>query len=174
MKEVWKDIPEYVGKYQVSNLGRIKSLKRKVHGVNHYTGKSFLRTVPERILRPGKYCKSGHLSVILGRGSNGKPVHQLVMLAFQGETPKGMEILHINGNPNDNRINNLRYGSRTDNILDVYKIGKLWRKLSIHDVKEIRIRLTNGETGHSIALDYNVTDSSISNIKTGRCFWWLE
>ncbi|MGC8718421.1 MAG: NUMOD4 domain-containing protein [Thermodesulforhabdaceae bacterium] len=53
--EIWKDIPGYEGRYQASNLGRIKSLKRKVRSVNHYTGKEFFRVVPERILRLGKY-----------------------------------------------------------------------------------------------------------------------
>ena len=52
--EVWKDIPGYEGEYQASTMGRIKSLKRMVVGRNWYTGKQFYRTVPERILKPGR------------------------------------------------------------------------------------------------------------------------
>ena len=63
--EVWKDIPGYEGEYQASTMGRIKSIKRTVVGKNWYTGKQFYRTVPERILKPGRYCKCGHVSVIL-------------------------------------------------------------------------------------------------------------
>ena len=120
MNEIWKDIPGYEGRYQASTLGRIKSLERLVPSKNYATGKPFLRTVPERILRPGKHCKSGHMSVVLGRGVSGKPVHQLVMLTFVGPPARGQEVLHNNGNPADNRLDNLRYGTRRENILDVF------------------------------------------------------
>ncbi len=172
--EIWKDIPNYEGKYQASNLGRIKSLKRKVRSVNHYTGKDFFRTVPERILRPGEYCKTGHLSVVLGRGTNGKPVHQLVIESFVGVPPNGMEILHINGDPADNRIENLRYGTRTENILDVYRQGGRWRKLSIDEVIAIRFSLFCGIKGSDLAREYEVHPTTISSIKNRRTYWWLK
>jgi hypothetical protein len=73
--EIWKDIPGYEGRYQASTLGRIKSLERKVAGKNPYTGKKFMRKVPQRILKPGEYCKSGHLSVVLEHHGVGRPVH---------------------------------------------------------------------------------------------------
>ena len=101
--EIWKDIPGYEGKYKVSNLGRVKSLERKVRSVNRYSGKEFFRTVRERILKPGP-ANTGHLYVVLGHGEAGKPVHQLVMKAFVGEAPQGMEVRHLNGNPKDNRL----------------------------------------------------------------------
>ena len=41
MKEIWKDIPSYEGKYQASNLGRIRSVERKVRGICHFTNKEF-------------------------------------------------------------------------------------------------------------------------------------
>lgn len=172
--ETWRDIPGYEDKYQASNLGRIKSLSRKVRGVNHYTGKDFLRTVPERILRPGTYCKTGHLSVVLGHGTQGKPVHRLVMLAFVGAPPHGYEVLHNDGNPKNNALSNLRYGSRTDNILDVYRQGKKWRKLSVSDVEEIKFGLWCGYSLLELAIPYGVSISTISCIKTGRTFAWVK
>lgn len=172
--EVWRDILGYEGEYQVSSEGRVKSLKRKVMSRNWYTRQPFLRTVPERILKPGRYCKAGHQSVVLRRGSNGIPVHQLVMKAFVGEPPEGTEVLHINGNPQDNRLSNLRYGTRTDNILDVYRQGKSWRKLSIEDVYDIRFRLICGFTGKEIADKYKVSPTTISRIKVGRLYSWLK
>lgn len=172
-QEIWKDIPGYEGKYQVSNLGRIKSLKRKVLGKNPYTGKPFMRTVNERILRPARFCKCGHLSIPLGKGVCGKPIHRLVMEAFVGKAPPGMEVLHRNGIPTDNRLTNLRYGTRTENILDVYYQGKRWRKLSIEDVEEIRFGLYCGICGRELARMYNVAESAISSIKRGRSFQWL-
>lgn len=132
-----------------------------------------MRTVPARILKPGQYCKTGHLSVVLGKGSNGKPVHQLVMQTFIGPTPDGSEVLHKNGDPTDNRLANLRYGTRTDNILDVYRQGKRWRKLNIDDVEGIRFGLQCGISGVELALMYNISQSTISAIKHGRTYAWL-
>ena len=173
-KELWKDIPGYEGRYQASNQGRIKSLERQVRSINWYTNKPFLRTVPERILKPGRFCKSGHLSVVLRRGAAGSPVHQLIMKTFVGEPPDNMEVLHNNGDPTDNRLCNLRYGSRTDNILDVYRQGKKWRKLDIEDVQEIRFALSCGYSGVELSKMYGISQTIISGIKCGRIYTWLK
>lgn len=170
--EIWKDIPGYEGKYQASNLGRIKSLKRRVPIRNPYTGELFERTVPERILRPGQNRRSGHLSVVLGHGKNASQVHQLVMTTFEGPCPSGMEVLHINGNPKDNRCENLRYGTRRENILDVLFQGKPWRKLTIEDAEAIKFGLHTGIKGAELARMYGVSQNTISSIKKGKNFSW--
>ncbi|PKZ45231.1 NUMOD4 motif-containing HNH endonuclease [Gardnerella vaginalis] len=172
--EIWKDIPGYEGKYQASTEGRIRSLSRYVRGRCHFTGHYFKRKIKGRILRSGKFCKTGHLSVVLGHGENGRPVHQLVLLTFKGKPDKDQEVLHINGDPADNRLCNLRYGTRTENILDVYKQGGKWRKLSIEDVYMIRFYLLCGFTGSSIAKKFNVSPFTISCIKLRRTYGWLK
>ena len=154
-------------------MGRVKSLKRKVRGKNWYTGKDFYRSIPERILRPGKFCKSGHVSVVLEHGGQGKPVHQLVMLAFVGPAPEGMEVRHLNGNPTDNRLINLKYGTRRENILDYIYQGKRWRRLNIEDVIYIRFALFCGIKGSHIAKELGVSESVISAVKTRRTFGWV-
>lgn len=174
MKEYWKDIPVYEGKYQASTTGKIRSLDRIVNGICHYTGKIFDRHIKGKVLRPGRYCKSGHLSVVLGKGRAGIPVHQLILLTFEGPAPAGKEVLHINGNPADNRLENLHYGTRRENILDVYRQGKRWRKLSIDDVQEIRFGLYCGIKGIELAAMYNVSGDTISKIKNGGSFSWLK
>lgn len=173
-EEKWEDIPGHEGKYQASTLGRIRSVDRNITVYHHDTGRPFSRMVRGRILRPGRFCRSGHLSVVLKHGSNGIPVHQLVAATFIGECPNGYEVLHINGDPSDNRVCNLRYGTRTENILDVYIQGGKWRKLSTDDVDDIRFRLFCGESGTSIATRYNVSQTTISRIKLGRSFAWLK
>jgi hypothetical protein len=104
--EVWKLVPEYDGKYEVSDQGRVRSFRRYPQGV---------------ILRPGR-MPGGHLSVALGRG-NSQCVHKLVLLTFVGAAPDKHECLHINGIPNDNRLTNLRWGTRSENMKDAYAHG---------------------------------------------------
>ncbi len=174
MSEIWKDIPGYEGRYQASTEGNIRSLNRIVHGRNWMTGKWFVRHIKGRLLKPGCYCKNGHISVVLEHGGVGKPVHQLVMLTFVGAPSPGQEVRHKNGNPKDNRLSNLEYGSRTENILDVFYQGKVWRKLNIDDVKHIRSELASGISGADLSRKYRVCPTTISNIKNGRTFSWLQ
>lgn len=137
--EIWKAIPGYEGKYEVSTHGRVRSLPHHVRLV--IRGKGYLRLSPGRILKPGK-TKSGHVSVSLGR-HNSKLVHYLVLLAFVGERPKNYDILHLNGIPDDNRLQNLKYGSRRENLLQDYRTGI--RKLTKeHWTKAYLARLAKG------------------------------
>lgn len=170
MAEVWKDIPGYEGRYQASTEGRIRSVDHRVRVVPH--GTEATRLMNGRVLRPGR-SKSGHLSVVLGHGANGSPVHQLIMLTFVGPAPEGCEICHNDGNPCNNALNNLRYDTRSENIKDVVRQGGRWRKLSAEDVKDIRQRLECGERGADIARDLGVSPTSISAIKLGRNYSWL-
>lgn len=172
MEELWKDIPGYEGRYQVSNLGRVKSLPR-VALWHHRSGTVFPRRVAGRILKPGR-MPCGHLSVVLGHGKPGSPVHHLVMLAFVGPRPAGMDICHNNGDPADNRLENLRYDTRRENLLDEYRANRGSRtSFTCDQVLDIKNRLAQGEQGARIARDYGVTPSAISAIKTGRSFSWL-
>lgn len=174
MEEIWKDIPGYENKYQASNMGRIRSLNHKVRGICHFMGEEFYRNVKGRILKPGRFSKYGHVSVVLGHGAIGSPVHQLVMKTFVGEPPEGMEVLHNNGDPADNRLENLRYGTRTENILDVYKQGKVWRKLSVDDVQAIRFGFYCGISGAELSRMFGVSQSIICAIRKGRIYAWLK
>jgi hypothetical protein len=66
--------------------------------------------------------KSGHLSVAIGKG-NSRQVHQLVLEAFVGPCPEGYEVLHLNHEPSDNRLVNLKYGTRSENVRMDYAVG---------------------------------------------------
>lgn len=113
--EIWKDIPNYEGLYQASNLGRIKSLER-IDALG--------RRVNERILKP-EINQYGYYLISLYKNSIQKlySVHRLVWEAFNGQIPEGYEINHINEIKSDNRLSNLNlmthkenmnYGSRTE------------------------------------------------------------
>lgn len=104
------------GKYEVSNLGRVRSLTRE------YTRADGQRQVNiGRMLRPG-WSRKHYPTVVIGRG-NTRTVHSLVAEAFLGPRPAGMEVRHINGNYGDARAANLKYGTRTENILDAVAAG---------------------------------------------------
>ncbi len=166
-QETWKDIPGYERCYQASDQGRIRSLTRRITQIGRW-GTPFTRIIKGRVLRPGQYTKTGHVSVVLFNGSNGSPVHQLVARTFLGPQPPNTDVRHLNGNPKDNRAENLAYGSRTDNILDVFRQGKAWRKLTTEQAQEIKQRLSAGEKGRVLANEFAVSESIVSAIKIGR------
>ena len=103
MKEIWKDIKGYEGLYQISNLGRVKSLK-------------YIHTGREKILKPS-VDKQGYLNICLCKNGVKKwyLVHRLVYEAFVGDIPKGMQVNHINEIKTDNRLENLNLMTPKEN-----------------------------------------------------------
>jgi hypothetical protein len=118
----WRDIPGYPG-YQASADGRIRSVDRYVEQMGRWG--------PLRRLMRGKELSLGHgsngyLCVLLGRG-NPKGVHVLVCLTFHGERPFKHDVRHLNGQRHDNRIENLGWATRKENIADMKAHGTVLR-----------------------------------------------
>lgn len=118
--ETWKAVPGYEGVYEVSDQGRVRSLDRYVQCSGPVKG-AYVSLKKGRLLRPGP-SNYGHLSVVLGRRQT-RMVHDLVLRAFVGCPPAKHECCHNNGAPSDNRLENLRWGTRSENILDAVKHG---------------------------------------------------
>ena len=118
-------VVDFEGLYEVSDLGRVRSLDRTAtHETTcRWSGATLTveRFYPGRVLRPGTR-DSGHQVVILGRG-NTRQVHALVLTAFVGPCPVGEECLHGYGDPANNRLGNLRWGTRLENVADTYRHG---------------------------------------------------
>lgn len=74
------------------------------------------------VLRPWQSGRYGHLKVQIEDGRR-RFVHQLVAESFLGERPDGADVRHLNGNPADNRVENLTYGTRSENVLDSVRHG---------------------------------------------------
>ena len=109
--EIWKDIPEYEGLYQASNLGRIKSLKRFRKGKN-----GCLISVKEKILKP-QINRTGYYIIELCKQSIKKKyqVHRLIYEVFNGQIPEGYEINHLDERPVNNRLENLNLVTHKEN-----------------------------------------------------------
>lgn len=106
MGEEWRPVVGHEGAYEVSNLGRVRSRVRNPNG---------------RIMS-GAVNSSGRIQVKLA----GKltQVHRVVMEAFVGPVPDGLEVLHWDDDPTNNALSNLRYGTRGENLHDLVRNGK--------------------------------------------------
>jgi len=113
--ETWKPIPGYEGSYKVSSYGRVLSMGRKdTRG----------RRRGERELKP-RFARSGHSAVALYVNGTRRDalIHHLVLESFVGPRPDGMEGCHWNDDPSDNSLGNLRWDTRSANILDSVRNG---------------------------------------------------
>jgi len=175
-KKIWKPVDGYEGSYEVSNKGRV------------------------RLARNGKVYKKGY--ILNGRidkrfgyryvdlyDGNGNAkrysTHRLVLLAFVGQCPKGMESRHLNDIKTDNRLRNLKWGTRKENIADAFKNGiqmcgkgtkrseETRRKLSVahkgnKPSKETRKKLSIAMMGNSWNRGSELTRQHKENIGFGN------
>jgi hypothetical protein len=134
-EEIWKDVPGYEGNYQASDLGRVRSLDKKVRNINGY----FIRN--GQLLKPG-IAKIGYEIVVLSINGKKKSflVHQLVAMAFLNHKPNGYNGLivdHIDNNKLNNNVNNLQLVTVRHNVSkdrnrksligsDLSKTGNRW------------------------------------------------
>lgn len=115
MPEEWKDIVGFEGEYQVSNLGRIRSLAREKLQRDAHGGYTTFR-YNGRIIKPVK-TSQGYLVVPLGRRAPCCRVHRLVAQAFIPNPLSRDMINHINGDRADNRVENLEWCTNQENQL---------------------------------------------------------
>lgn len=127
MEEVWKDIPDYEGYYQVSNLGRVRSLEHKVTQAGR-SGSICHCVYKGRILKP-EVGVSGRLRVALCKNNKVKRffVHRLVLESFVGPCPEGKVGCHRDDNCLNNVPENLYWGTVQENIQDEIRNDKVRR-----------------------------------------------
>lgn len=158
--ERWKPAPGAPG-YEVSSLGSVRNQK---------SGKT---------LTPWRH-RSGHLYVNLGRRHR-EQVHRLVLTAFTGPAPsRAHECRHMNGQHDDNRAENLAWGTRLENVADTVRMGKNTRgethssaKLRESDVLEICRKVDAGDRYEDVARAHGICSAHVCSIAQGERWGWL-
>jgi hypothetical protein len=117
--EHWRPIPGWEGIYEASSLGRIRRLD---HTITYVTGRT--QRLKGMVLR-SVVRRDGRFEVRLNRDGQGQTryVHHLVALAFIGPRPPGLDICHNDGDCSNNLPSNLRYGTKSSNMLDAVRHG---------------------------------------------------
>lgn len=180
MNETWKRIPGFEG-YEVSALGNVRSWLPRTPTARQPTSPR----IKKQYTNPDGYQVTS-LQVARSVTKTAR-VHFLVLTAFVGPRPEGLEACHNNGNPADNRLENLRWDTPASNIADQVKHGTRvdnsgeanWAaKLTDEDVREIRRAYgpATGKGSHTIgrptqaelAAKYGVTQPQISFILRGK------
>lgn len=111
-----------------------------------------------------------------------RTVHQFVIAAWRGPSPgPGYVIRHLNGDPADNRIENLSWGTRRENALDAVRHGTHpsgerhpIAKLTEDQVRDAKRRMAYGESGNALAKELGVSRQAMYNIRNGKTWAHVE
>jgi hypothetical protein len=119
MTERWVEVVGYEGLYEVSDIGRVRSLERR-----RLTTRGNQRW-PAKVLKVFIDPSTGYSCVNLSNGAGAKKcsVHALVLSAFRGARPDDMEGCHEDGNRSNNALTNLRWDTRLSNAADRVRHG---------------------------------------------------
>ena len=169
MNELWKDIPGFEGKYQISSRGRVKSVDRILPHANHGTWH-----IKERILKPhlNGPGNSKYWCVHLHSGKGKMTclrIHRMVAEAFIPNPDNLPQVNHIDGNKNNNAVSNLEWVTELQNTSHAWENG-----LCINIVKAKQVPVINLDTGERFASiadaerNFGKSVGAISHVLNGK------
>lgn len=168
--EEWRAVVGYEGLYEVSDLGRVRSMPKEVLRADG----SLMRLHGGNILKPQPIHK-GYVRVLLrGHGlSRYRRIHRLVLTAFVGECPDGMQCAHLNGDPADCRLSNLAWVSPAENASHKHAHGTHLHgsksNLAVLDETQVLevLELKGAVSAAECARRFGVTPPTITSIWNG-------
>lgn len=176
MTENWKPVVGHEGAYEVSDLGRVRSISR-VMSVPSRSGRLYERGLRGRVLKFSKdHAGYSVCSLWFGHVKRFARAHVLVLEAFTGVRPDGCFGCHRDGNPANNSAPNLYWGTQKENMRDAIRHGTLRRgerisfsKLSASGVDDIR-RMRGHASQSELSRRFGVRQSQISRIQNFRAW----
>lgn len=174
--EIWKDIKDYEGIYQVSNLGRVKSIERKE--INKL---GIERMLKEKILKCLKVLGYFHISLSKDSIVKQFKIHRLVAQVFIPNPENKPQVNHKNGIRHDNRVENLEWVTASENMKHAVKYNLLKPHDKMKGSKNGRAKLTENEVyvikgllkytslkQRQIAEIFNIQKCTVSDIKRNK------
>lgn len=178
MEEIWKDIKGYEGLYQVSNLGRVKSLDRL------RKNNSKLVTLPQKYVN-GTIAHNGYRRIVLSKEGKPKsyPLHILVLEAFKPNSNKELyyEVNHKDGDKLNNRLDNLEWSNRSHNLRHAYSAGLIKPrrgvdnnkcKITFEEAVAVKVLWNKGYPNSKISEILNISETVCKNINAKNSWNW--
>lgn len=178
-EEIWMPCPEFEKHYMISNLGRLRSREVFIpHDGMFGDDGGYTKHIKIKNQTENRY---GYLTSKLCKDGNCRrlTIHRLVAKAFLENPKKLSQVNHIDGNKHNNVVTNLEWISPSGNIKHAYATGLMnaehlkgennkLSKLTNEKVEIIRNKLLNGETCTTIAREFDVSPSTIRDIKNNK------
>ncbi len=178
--EIWIPVKDFEGLYEVSNLGRLKSLDFYESFYRKDLGKTIFRLKKEKIkyLKPSK---AGYILVKLYKDKIETSIrmHRVVALSFIPNPENKPQVNHINGIKHDNRLVNLEWNTQSENMLHAYEKGlntptsqKGFKnsncKLDLESILKIRKHKKKYGSAIDFCLELGISKSTYHDIRAGR------
>jgi hypothetical protein len=163
MIEEWRDVVGAAGLYEVSNLGRVRKDGGRVMATQRVSKDDAHRRA--RLTIADKRVK--------------RLVHVLVLEAFVGPRPLGMESCHDDDDPENNALSNLRWDTSLGNKQDAQRNGRTARgeriaQSTLTEAQVRKIKSAAGKSERELAREFGVTRGAIQGVKRGTTWAWLE
>lgn len=174
-------VPDFPG-YLASRDGRVWTLWTRRGQKPGSRLLPYIGTIPKPMVKKS-YCKGRYFPLRLWKERVAYPVwtHQIILKTFVGPCPQGLECRHLDGNPQNNALENLKWGTRLENMRDKIRHGTNrgggskgeqhgMSKLTNECVIQIRKNYSEGVTSRDLASRFNVHIGTIQRI-VNRTKW---